>query len=350
MVKISNLFFAVVLIFLIYLLWVMMQPFIGAVIFASIVAGSVYPLYLKLVQRTGFKRSTTAVLVCILIVFIVFLPMIWLFIELSREAVNLYQNLTSVINNESVSNFLFGEGYFARFVRHTTSLLNLDISLEELRTEIIGYIKSLSVFALSTINQVLANILKFLLNFAVMILVIYAFLSEGAELKEFLMKLSPLPADQEELIIKKFNQMNFVTLVGNGVGGLIQGVLAGVGFWAADIDSVVLWTTVMTILAFIPLLGISMVYIPVCVYLLLTGEYYSGGLLFFYCSAIAFITENWFKPLFIGNRIQINSLLVLLCIIGGMSVFGLVGIFFGPLIAILFLTTVELYHKYYSAD
>ena len=183
-----------------------------------------------------------------------------------------------------------------------------------------------------------------------MILVIYALLAEGIPLKEFLLRLSPLPDDQEELIIEKFNQMNFVTLVCNGLGGLIQGVLAGIGFWIAGLNLVVLWTTIMMILAFIPLLGISIIYIPACIYLAIIGKTFEGIALFIYCSLLAFFTENWFKPIFIGKRIQIHSLFVLFSIIGGMTVFGLGGIFYGPVIAILFLTTVELYHKFYSTS
>jgi len=347
--QVSNLYFAFILIFLIYLLWVMMQPFIGAVIFASIIAGSLYPLFHRLLEKTRLRRSAVAAIMCGFVVVIVFLPMIWLLVELSKEAVNLYQNLTSIINNDSINNFLFGQGYFAQSVRKGADLLGVDVNLDAFRKEVISYIKGFSVFALRTINGIVGNIINFLFNFIVMILVIYAFLDKGVEIKKFLMDLSPVADDQEELIIEKFNQMNFVTLVCNGIGGLIQGALAGTGFWMAGIDSVVLWTTVMVILAFIPLLGISMVYIPVCIYLLLTDQTMVSLALFIYCSAIAIFTENWFKPLFIGNRIQINSLLVLFCIIGGMSAFGLGGIFYGPLIAILFLTMVDLYHKHYTS-
>ena len=345
--KITNLYFAIIFFLLVYLLWVMMRPFFGAIIFASIIAGSLYPVFLRFWQKTRLTRAIASSIMCVFVVIIVFLPTIWLLFEVSKEAVNLYQNLTSIINNESINNFLFGQGYFAQSVSKMASILGLDISPDGFKMEVIGYIKDFSVIALSTTNQIVGNIVSFLFNFVVMILIIYAFLAEGVGLKNYLMKLSPLPDDQEELIMQKFNQMNFVTLVCNGIGGLTQGILAGFGFWMAGIDSVILLTTIMAILAFIPLLGISIIYIPVCLYLLLTGHAMVSISLFVYCSAVAFLTENWFKPIFIGNRIQINSLLVLLCIIGGMSAFGIGGIFYGPLIAILFLTAVELYYEYY---
>lgn len=348
--KVSNLYFAVILIFLIYLMWVMMQPFLNVIIFASIIAGGVYPWFGKLLEKTRLSRPLGASVMCGLIILVIFVPMIWLLMQLSREAVNLYQHLTALVNNESVNQFLFGAGYFAESLRSVGKLFEIDVSLQAFRAAVVPYIKGFSVFALGAINGIVGDILTFLFNFSIMILVVYAFLAEGSELKTYLFRLSPLPDDQEELILQKFNQMNFVTLVCNGIGGLIQGVLAGLGFWIAGVELVVLWTTVMAILGFIPLLGISVVYFPVCIYLWLTGQTFASVVLFIYCSLVAFLTENWFKPIFIGNRIQINSLLVLFTIIGGMTVFGIGGVFYGPLIAILFLTTVDLYHTYYAVE
>nr|WP_305908474.1 AI-2E family transporter [Methylomarinum sp. Ch1-1]MDP4521310.1 AI-2E family transporter [Methylomarinum sp. Ch1-1] len=279
-----------------------------------------------------------------------FFPTLYLSFVLSKEAVTLYQNLVLPLSSESVKDFFMGNGHIAGGLKKLNTMLGVEVHVNNFINEILSQIRNVSALVIVTINNIVENIVSFLFNFMIMILVIYALLAEGIPLKRFMLKLSPLPDDQEELIIEKFNQMNFVTLVCNGVGGLIQGILAGIGFWLAGINLVVLWTTIMIILAFIPLLGISIVYIPACIYLASTGQVFSGVMLFIYCTVVAFVTENWFKPIFIGNRIQINSLFVLFTIIGGMTVFGLGGIFYGPIIAILFLTMVELYHKFYSSQ
>ncbi len=104
----------------------------------------------------------------------------------------------------------------------------------------------------------------------------------------------------------------------------------------------------MTLLAFIPLVGISIVYIPACLYFFLKGETLIATSLFVYCTLVALAVEKGFKPKFIGKRVGINSLVVLIYIIGGMSVFGIAGIFYGPLICTIFLTAVEIYHDEYS--
>ena len=348
--NIPNLYFSAILMFLIYLLWMMMKPFLGAIIFAAIITGSIYPLYMQLLEKMQLSRRIAAIIMCASVIIVVFFPTIYLSFALSKETITLYQNLASGINDESVNNFFFGDGYVAGMAKNFSSMLGIEINLDTFRNEVFSQIRRFSGIAIATINKVVGNIVSFFFNFVIMLLVIYTLLAEGTPLKKFLLKLSPLPDDQEELIIEKFNQMNFVTLVCNGLGGLIQGVLAGIGFWIAGINLVILWTTIMILLAFIPLLGISIIYIPVCIYLAILGKTFASIALFIYCSLLAILTENWFKPIFIGKRIQINSLFVLFSIIGGMTVFGLGGIFYGPVIAILFLTTVDLYHKFYSIN
>ncbi|MGR9087991.1 MAG: AI-2E family transporter [Gammaproteobacteria bacterium] len=345
--KPSNVYFTAVLIFLIYLLWLMMKPFLGAIIFASIITGSVHPAFRMLLDKS-LTRKMAAIIICFLVIIVIFFPMIFLSFVLSKEAVTLYQNLTVDISNESVRNFFVENTFIDEMMKDLSSLLGTQVNIDRFINEIFNQLKNLSSIIIVTINKIFENIVSFLFNFAIMILVIYALLAEGIPLKEFILKLSPLPDDQEELIIEKFNQMNYVTLICNGLGGLIQGVLAGIGFWLAGIHLVFLWTTIMMVLAFIPLVGISIVYLPACIYLAIHGKTFACIALFIYCSLIAFATENWFKPIFIGNKIQINSLFVLSTIIGGMTAFGFGGLFYGPIIAILFLTMVELYHKFYS--
>jgi predicted PurR-regulated permease PerM len=104
----------------------------------------------------------------------------------------------------------------------------------------------------------------------------------------------------------------------------------------------------MSLLAFIPLVGISLVYIPASLYFILIGKVGTGISLFIYCTVVSLIVEKGFKPKFIGKRVGISSLLVLFYIIGGMSAFGMAGIFYGPLLCTIFLTSVALYHEKYD--
>lgn len=327
---------------------IMAKPIIHAIIFGAIIGGCFYPLFNKVMMVTKWKREVVAGLVSSLVVFLLFIPIIYLAFSLSRESFNLYQTLKSMVlaNDQSI----FESNFIGSFVVKIANIFQVDITLDLIKSKAIEFLQQFSTYVLNTVNSWISNILSFLFDFCIMVVIIYVLFAEGPDFKEYMLKLSPLPDDQEEVIIKKFNQMNYVTLVCNGVGGVIQGGIAGLAFWIAGVPSVLLWSVTMVLLAFIPLVGISIVYIPVSIYLAIKGKVLAAVLLFIFCTIVAFVVENWFKPKFIGNRIKVNSFFVLFCIIGGMGSFGMAGIFYGPIIGIIFLTTAELYHANYAPE
>ncbi len=311
-------------------------------------AGSFAPLNTRLKDKLGNREQLSAILTCIVILMVVILPCVYILLQLSKESIELYRSVKDGLSRDSVNNFLFGNGTFAGLVSTFTDFFNIEVSMTEIEAKVLEVVQGASGQMFSFVNGLFSNIISFSFNFILMLLTTYSLLLDGARLKEFMLKLSPLPDDQEIKIVEKFNQMNYVTLVCNGVGGLIQGLLAGIAFWILGISNIFLWFVLMVILAFIPLLGISVITIPASIYLILIGHTASGIILFIWCAIVGLVVENWFKPKFIGKRIQINSMLVLFYIIGGMAVFGMAGIFYGPLICVIFMTIVEIYHENYS--
>jgi len=233
------------------------------------------------------------------------------------------------------------------FIQDMADLLNIEINLSDLYERFLTKAQGYSGKVIGTVNSWVSDTLSFIFNFLIMLLASYSIFVDGDKLKEFVFKLSPLPYEQEQMILTKFSQMNYVTLVCNGIGGVIQGILAGIGLWMCGFNAIFLWSTIMVILAFIPLVGISIITIPASLYLIATGKVTSGVLFFCYTGTMALFVENWFKPKFMGKRIKVNSLLLLFYIIAGMGTFGMAGIFYGPLVCIIFLTMVQLFQEYY---
>lgn len=326
-----------------YMLW----PYLSTVIFAIILAGIFNPLKKRVEQKIP-NTMLASLLLCVFITLLIFLPSIYLGIQLSREALHLYEAIARLISEGRIESWFLHSIIGKEWVSWIVETFHLEINPTNIKQTILNYSQSATRYVVETLNSLVANIFSFFFHFFMMIVVIFAVLANDQKLKNFLLDLSPLPDEEEELMIQKFNQMNQVTFVGNGIGGIIQGLLAGIGFWVAGIDSLVFWTTVMIILAFIPLLGMSIIYIPASIYLVASGDGLAGLLLFLYCTLIAVTVENWFKPIFVGKQVKIDSTLVFLSIIGGMSVFGIAGIFYGPIVISLFLTFVELYHKRFS--
>ena len=346
----ANIFFWIAFFLLLLLNWILFKPILGPLIFGAILAGSFYPVFEKIMSLEKIGKNTAASLTCLLIMVMVFFPLTYLVIKLSSESLKLYQSIAEGLSEKDVTDFLFGKGVVAELIKKTLAPFNIDFGPEFLKAKILPYFKTLSTWLLQVFNNWVGNFISFCFDFIIMLLVIFGFFSEGQTLKKFAFRLSPLPDSWEQLIVDKFNQMNHVTLVCNGIGGVLQGGLATIGFAITGVSSLSLWFTLMSLLAFVPLVGISFVYIPASIYFLVIGKVGTGTFLFIYCTVVSLIVEKGFKPKFIGKRVGMSSLLVLLYIIGGMSAFGMAGIFYGPLICTIFLTAVGIYHEKYTVE
>jgi predicted PurR-regulated permease PerM len=346
--KISKTFFGVIFILLMLLVWQVASPFFEAIVFATIIAGSFYPLFEKLNEKLKNRKVSSSITTIIITILILF-PTIFVFSHISKEAIHLYKNFSSALSDNSINTFLFGDGILGSFIKKLAAFFNIEINMAFLKQNIITYIESFSSYIIKFVNSFLSNFISLLFNIFIMIVVLFSLFFYGKDLRKFFLNLSPLPDSENEEVIKQFNQMNYATLTSNGLFGIIQGGLAGIMFWIiGGISSVVLWSLIMVVLAFIPMIGISFIYIPASIYLILKGRVAAGVILFLYCALVAFLVENYFKPKFIGHSMKVNSVFIFLFIFGGISAFGVGGIFYGPIIGLLFLTFANIYNRSYS--
>jgi predicted PurR-regulated permease PerM len=136
-------------------------------------------------------------------------------------------------------------------------------------------------------------------------------------------------------------------LVGNGLAGVVQGALGGAMFALFGLRSPFLWGLIMAFLAFLPILGIGLVFIPAAIFLFLKGRI--GAAIFFivFYVLVSGGIEYLLKPKLVGSRVQMHTLLVFLAIMGGLKLFGVLGIIYGPLVVTGFLTLTDIYYANY---
>jgi predicted PurR-regulated permease PerM len=168
------------------------------------------------------------------------------------------------------------------------------------------------------------------------------------KLIDYMIRLSPLPEDENHLLINKFHEIANAILKGNGICGLIQGILGGALFSIMELNSPLLWGSVMAILAFLPIFGIGLVMIPTAIFLAVSGRMNEGIFLFTFYVVLSGSIEYVVKPKMVGTQVKMHTLLVFLSIIGGLSVYGILGIIYGPLIITAFLTLSDIYLKRYD--
>jgi predicted PurR-regulated permease PerM len=335
-------YFTVVFLLSILMLGMVLRPFWQLLILAFLLAGIFRPVYNWLSRWVSSWMASC--LTCVLIALIVFIPLTFCIGALSSEALNVYQlgrdtNLLLKLQ-QGIQNTKW-------IAQAQETLLGFGVNFQPSDiTEIFSDLsKDAGLFIYNKASAWAANIMSFVLQFCFLILVIYFLLIEMDRLIRFITRLSPLPDEQDNLLMKKFLEIAGVILVGNGISGLFQGLMGGIFFAFLGINSPILWAGVMAILAFLPIFGIGLVLIPTSAILLITGFPGQAAITFIFYIVLSFTVEYLLKPKFVGDQVEMHTLLVFLAILGGMAIFGVLGIIYGPLVVTAFQTLSDIYLK-----
>jgi predicted PurR-regulated permease PerM len=256
----------------------------------------------------------------------------------------------NAVIGDQLKNLLESSRVSTVFERANQILLSFNIELtgEEIFKAISDLGKTLGLYLFEQSRAVASNVIKFLIYFFFMLLIIYYLFIDGNKLMAFIIDLSPLPREQNEKLIQKFKDMAGAVIIGNGLSGLVQGILGGTVFALFGLKSPFLWGVIMALLAFLPILGIGAVFIPAAIYLFIKGQVAAGIFFIVFYIFLSGSVEYLLKPRLVGQRVNIHILLVFLAIIGGLKLFGILGIIYGPLVVTAFLTLTDIYHASYQ--
>ena len=246
----------------------------------------------------GGRRHLAAGLVTTFIVIVIAVPTSFLVTSLSVEGAAAFDAGRNAVTAEKVRDFLFGDSVAAGYLRQVADFLGVEFTPESVRSAIAKTATTVATFIYLQLNAILSNVVSGVFHFAIIVVFVFYLLLDGRRFKRFIFQLSPLADEEEELLARKFADVGKATLFGNGVGSVLQGILGGAAMWAAGLPSPVLWGTIMTIFAFLPIVGISFVVIPATLYLLIDGQIIPGIAFFAFCGTQALIMENVVKTKF----------------------------------------------------
>ncbi|MEE4243631.1 MAG: AI-2E family transporter [Desulfopila sp.] len=340
-VKYFLLVFFVSIFFLGKILW----PFWSILVLSFLLSNLFRPIFVFLSKKLYPVIAST--LTCLLIIAIVFTPLLFFTFAITDEALSLYHwGRDSRVGLKLQT--LIQESPIILNLRNYLNEVGFDFKPTQV-TDSFSYLARVGgLFLYNQASSWAANIFQFVILFFMMILVIFFLLIDQPRLVEFLIKLSPLPDDEDRLLLRKFEEIANAILKGNGICGLIQGILGGAMFSILGLNSPILWGGVMAVLAFLPIFGIGLVMIPAAIVLAVNDNVGKGIFLFIFYLILSLSIEYLFKPKLVGGQVIMHTLLVFLSILGGLNVYGVLGIIYGPLIVTAFLTLSEIYLKKYD--
>lgn len=345
-VVIPKFFFIILLVFAALFFW-LLWTYISSIILALLIASAFYPLYLRVKGLFKYKEATASLIMTIFILLVLIIPVGGFVGTLSNEALDFYGRTRNSVSLQKIQQALQGDSLWGRRIRKAGEIAHIQLTPENVQKLAVSIGENIGLFLSRHLSSIASNLLSFLIHFFLMMFIIYYIFRDGPRLKGYIFELLPFPEKQQELIVDKFREMGKAVILGNVLAGIIQGILGGVGFFIFGLGYSFLWGTVIGVMTFLPIVGPPVVFIPATVILLIQGKTGMGiGFLIynvFYNSIIGYLI----MPRFIGKGMQMNPILVFIGILGGLKLFGVMGVIYGPLIMTILLTLLEIYRLEY---
>ena len=185
-------------------------------------------------------------------------------------------------------------------------------------------------------------------GFGVAIFLLYYLLKDGDGLLTWIRELTPLPDDVQDEFYRELDAVMWAVLVGHVLIAIIQGTLAGIGLVATGVPNAAFWTIVMIVLSLIPLVGSFLVWGPAVGFLLLTNEPALAVALFAYSTVIVGLSDDYLRPILVDRYADLNPAVIILGVLGGVYAFGVMGLFYGPVVLGALIATLNVINDHYD--
>ena len=316
-------------------------PFYGAVLWAVVGAIVFAPLQRQLLRATGQRVGLTAALSVLIIVAIVIVPVLLIASSLALEATALYNSIQS--GQLDLGQLLRDAGEaLPAWIKELLGRFDLD-SFDAFRERLAAIFSQLLQNIVSRAVTVGQSTLDFIVSLGVMLYLLFFLLRDGASLTQRIRSAAPLRGAQRDALLQKFAVVVRATIKGTVLIAVLQGALGGLMFWLMGIPAPVLWAVLMAFLAMLPAVGAALVWLPVALYLLITGEVAKGILLIAYGALVISLIDNLLRPMLVGKATRMPDYVVLISTLGGLSIFGLNGFVIGPAIAAMFIAAWDIF-------
>jgi predicted PurR-regulated permease PerM len=346
----SRLAWAVLLVALVVSLLVVLKilaAFVAVIFVALVAAGLLYEPFRTLAAALNGRRRLAAVLICLALVLALLVPLAIIAIEVSQEAFGFYEFSTDQLNERTLLQAIEANQEAIDRVNNLLAPFGFSITPDEIAERLITAAAGVGRFFYKQGGSLATGLVRFVIGFLVWVITLYYLFVDGRTVRRWFREFIPLSADEQDLLRNRFMDMAESLVVGNGIAAIIQGIAGGILFSLLDLQGPVLWGVVMGILAFIPVVGISLVSVPAWAILMLAGDPERAFALLIPLMVLATLVEYWLKPVLVGRHAHLHTLLVFFSLLGGFDAFGPVGLLIGPLMMVAFLTLVDIYRDHY---
>lgn len=324
-----------------YLLFLTFSPFFTAIAWAAVLSYTLYPLHRRLVRAAGGRKTLSAFLMCIGVVVIIVLPLLYLSTVVGTELARTYKSVATLVGEGGSLEEGWRDAPLVGFVRDQLREYER-LTGTDLRAMLADNLKDIGRWLLEEITLVAQNLVVGLFQTVLMLVCIFYFFRDGERVMGWVEAALPLTPRQQRMVFERFDEVVTASVEGSTAVAILEGVVGGFAFWVTGLPTPVLWGVVMGLLAYVPAVGASLVWVPAAAYLWFAGAY---GKMAIVCVAGLLITliDQVLRTILVGDRSKLHPMLVFFSVLGGIKVFGILGIVAGPLTVAIGRAMLDIY-------
>ncbi len=336
--------FAAFVVIILYVFYLMLKPYLSYLIWGALLALIANPLNARLRGRVS-NDNLRALIVSVTVVAVIIVPIALLTLGLLSEAAGMYTSFREASAAGKFDFVLKPEVYRwnERLTEHLSAYI--DVSKIDIEGWISGNLRNLTSFLAAKVTSVVGNLSMAIVSFVFIIFSAFFFIRDGDRIAAYVWNLLPMSEDLKARLAAHQREVVEASIYGGLLIAAVQGGLGAVIFLILGLPSPIFWGVVMAFLSIIPLVGSWLVYIPAAGILAMTGSWVRGIILLVLGSVVVSQADNFLRPVIIGKRARIPTLILLFSILGGLKLFGFLGLLLGPIIASMVLTLISFYRN-----
>ena len=337
------------LLLLLYQIALMFRPFLFPVLWAALLAHLTFPLHVRFTALMRGREVVSASCLTLLVLALVVVPISMMGVLLAHEASTAEQTIREWVSSGALHTLPQQLGTWpvigGLLQRVSRSVLLTPDSLEQ---GLLSAATFLSRFFLDQVGDLLKNAFLLVTDFFLMLFALFFLFKDGKQWLASLQEVIPLDASHKQRIVDRMDQTIRAVVKGIGVTAIVQGLLAGLAYMVLGVPFPVVLTAMTVILAPLPFGGTALVWGPVVLYFFSVGPLWKALVMLGWGVGVVSMIDQFLRPWLIGQAVQIPVFFLVFSVLGGLALYGLIGLFVGPVLVSLLMTTIQIYREEYQ--
>lgn len=320
------------------------RDFLIPIVLAAVIAILLWPVQRRIARAFGGRSGWAALVCCLLFVLLLLVPLFFVGSVVAKQAMETYRLL-----QDDVQALIRGETPpMLAQLEQSPWYSRLGLDRFDWQSSLRDLARGSGAFVGRVISRTSKGTLGAVASLFITVFTLFYFLADAQRLIANLRRISPLHRDQTEALLERFRSVSRATVRGTFLICLTQATLGGLALWIFGVPNPLLWSVVMLVLAFVPMVGTAVVLVPAAIFQILTGSVWQGIAILFVSFGVIFNVDNLMRPRLMGREAGMHDLIVFFSTLGGLATYGAMGFIVGPIVAAFFLALLDLWADEHS--